>query len=31
MLNTIRTALAAWTCFFCKQPSTGNTCATCGV
>jgi hypothetical protein len=31
MLTAIRTVLAAWTCFFCKQDATGNTCANCGV
>lgn len=31
MLNTIRTALAAWTCFFCNQTSTGNSCTNCGT
>lgn len=30
MFGTIRTALA-WTCFFCKQSSTGNSCTNCGV
>lgn len=31
-MNTIARALAriaAWTCFFCGQPRTGNSCPTC--
>lgn len=31
MLTAIRTALAAWTCFFCGQSSTGSNCTNCGV
>lgn len=30
-MKTILDLLAAWTCFFCNQTSTGNRCTNCGT